>query len=229
MDLASTVTVHIDSPEAVDLEVQRGNEWAKVCTSPCDQALSTKDNYRINGSGIRTSKAFRIRDTGTVKLDVEPASSTGHTIAIVLVITGGVGFVPGLGVTGALVGAVLFGLILICPLVDAFSDETTYGECLGDIAVEVGKLYAAPWVWIPAIGGLALVVGGGAWLASSSGTQVRPTPGKGGPATPPGTPGPTPAGTSPTMTLRREPGHRELGSTLGLPPAVAMPLIHVQF
>ena len=142
-----TVSVHIESPDPVELEVQHDNEWTSVCTSPCDREISTKDNYRINGSGVRASKPFRIQSPGTVKLDVDPASSSGHVIGIVLVVTGAVGLVPALGVTGALAAGLLFGLILICPIVAAFSDRTdAYGGCLVDIGGAIGNLYASPYV-----------------------------------------------------------------------------------
>src|SRR5215471_11848028 len=62
MPVASEVViVHIDSPDEVELEMQQGEKWIKVCDSPCDKPLKAKEFYRINGSGVRASKPFQIQ------------------------------------------------------------------------------------------------------------------------------------------------------------------------
>lgn len=171
----TTVSVHIDTPEPVELQMQQGDEWIPVCSSPCDRVVSTTNLYRIDGSGVRTSKPFRIMGNGKVRLDVEPTSSANHAIGVVVVVTGGVGLVPAVGVTAAVVGGVAVSAVLICPIVAVFGQTFfgAYGECLVDIAVDIGKLYANPWVWAPALSGLVIAASGGALLASSSSTQVN--------------------------------------------------------
>lgn len=172
---AEMVEVRIEAPEPVDLEVRGLNDWEKVCTSPCNKALSTKEQYRINGSGLRASTPFRIAPGSAQKIEVEPHSSTAMGAAIVVVVIGSLGLVPVLAVTVAFGVVMLASVILICPLVQLAPKET-YGGCLGDIASDVGQYYGKPYVWIPAVAGLGMAGIGGIVLASTPKSGVRMSP-----------------------------------------------------
>jgi len=210
------VLVKIDSPEEVVLEVQHDEQWQPVCTSPCNKALSTKENYRINGSGVRASKPFRIQQGTEVKLEVDPTSSAGHAISIVVTLIGGVGVVPAVGVTATLVVFEVLGVIFICPLVSALA-STSYVGCLGDVGGVVVPLYAKPYVWIPAVAGLVIAGAGGAGIASSPATGVKQSV-TGAP------PPPAPSG----LPITRAPEWRHL-TPRELPFAVTTPLLQLSF
>src|SRR5690606_12927794 len=49
------------------------SEFSQACESPCDIDLPTGDTYKIGGSGITTSRAFRIAgalgQTGEIEID----------------------------------------------------------------------------------------------------------------------------------------------------------------
>jgi hypothetical protein len=175
------VLVHIDSPEPASLEVMTDDGGLRaVCSSPCDQRVPASE-YRITGPGLRTSDPFRLDQGSRVTLHVSPSSPGTHTAGIVITIAGGVGLLPGAGVTAAWVGGELAGLIFVCPIVAAFASgpnqNAAYGNCLGDISTWVGRGYAQPGVWIPAIAGAVLLTTGIVLLASnphSRVTQVTP-------------------------------------------------------
>src|SRR3984957_812685 len=132
------VVVHIDAPQPVTLEVlDRNDDWQPVCTSPCDKPLPSTETYRITGAGIRDSKKFGLDDKAPQTLRVEPSSSGGHAMAIVVTVIGSAGLLPGLGVTAVIVGGEIIGVILICPIAIAFVSQnqqnSEYGNCLGTI------------------------------------------------------------------------------------------------
>ena len=67
---AGKVTVHIQSSSPVSLEHRAPGQsaWQFVCGSPCDQAISTTDEYHIVGTGLNDSKppwSTRPRATGS--------------------------------------------------------------------------------------------------------------------------------------------------------------------
>jgi hypothetical protein len=93
-----TVTVHVNSPQKVSLEHRApGHEtWEFVCNSPCDQSLSSTDEYRIVGAGLNESRSFLL-DTSNgdkITLDVTPGThnkyTTGEWVLIGVFIVGGV-------------------------------------------------------------------------------------------------------------------------------------------
>jgi hypothetical protein len=220
---AASVMVSIDAPSDVVLEVQdEHSRWVEVCNAPCNKLLSTAGNYRINGDGVRPSKPFRLQPGQQVKLDVDTTSSAGHVIAIVVTVTGAIGVVPALGVTSIIVAAELFGLILICPIVDAAS-STSYAGCLGDIAVYFGQAYALPYVWIPGVAGVVMLAGGGAWLAGTPATGVNQTVTGAPPPAPPAAPG---AGALP---ITRRPEWRTSPDRGLYPVAITSPIVSVRF
>jgi hypothetical protein len=166
------VLVHIDSTRPVDLEVKHGADWDVVCASPCDQALATSKTYRINGSGVRASRAFEIRPGSRSTLEVDPASSGAHTGAIVVTVVGGLGLVPAVIVSAGVVAAAVLGGVFICPIVEAFS-KGSYVNCLGDVVGAFTPAYRQPWVWAPAAVGGAMMLVGIVWLIASPSTRVR--------------------------------------------------------
>jgi hypothetical protein len=172
------VSVRIESPDPVDLEANEDGRWHVVCSSPCNKALSTKPKYRISGKDVRLSEEFRLQPGKTLAIEVEPGAKPSRA-GTVLVIIGVVGLVPGFVVTAAEAISLFGGLIIICPLVAAFASKnnqnSVYGSCLGDIATTIGEYYAKPYVWIPAIAGVAFMGMGGIWLAASTGSPTTVT------------------------------------------------------
>jgi hypothetical protein len=172
----ATAFVHIDSLEAVSLEVERGNrQWWAVCSSPCDAALSVSETYRINGRRVRTSEPFLIRPGNRIVLKVDPASTTEDDAPVVITAIGVVGLLPVTGVT-ALVGFVAFLGVFICPFVTGFGHLGGVPSCIGTGLSPYTPLYLLRWVWIPALGGAALVTTGGTWrLLGRKKTSVTQT------------------------------------------------------
>lgn len=166
--------VHLETSDDVELEMQQNGQWVTVCHAPCNRPLPLDANYRINGSGLRTSTPFRLQ-RGATNLMVEASSSTLHGFSIAITVVGVVGAAPALGVTSILVIGMFFGVVLICPIADGIS-STSYGECLGDVGGFFGSWYAYPGVWIPGVAGAALVTGGVIGLASSPKSSVTAVP-----------------------------------------------------
>lgn len=88
--ITGSATVHITGDEVV-LQTQRGGAWEAVCESPCDRELPLDSNYRITGSSIRTSGAFRLlaKPGEHVTLDVNAGSSAGFTGGVTMALLGG--------------------------------------------------------------------------------------------------------------------------------------------
>ena len=172
------VVVHIEAPQAVDLEVlDADGSWERRCTSPCNRPVPAGQAYRVTGSGIRDSKAFELDAGNRASLQVEPTSSAGRAGAVVITVVGAAGLGPGAVVTSLIVGGEVIGAILICPFVAAFETVKSqqgpmYGNCLGDIATYLAAGYVQPWVWIPALGGVVLLTGGIVWLTKTPATAV---------------------------------------------------------
>jgi hypothetical protein len=112
------LTVHIDSPSAVELQhkgpLNGGSDgetptWHTVCSSPCDRRLPSEGHYRIVGDGARPSRDFMLPEgTGTVTLAVSPSSSGWFVGGIVLMSVGGITMLVGLliGLVGSLASTV---------------------------------------------------------------------------------------------------------------------------
>ncbi len=176
------IVVHLDAPEPVTLEARTGSDddWEARCTAPCDKALSTGDLYRITGAGVRTSRTFRIDPGARVTLQVDPSSSVGHVGAVFITVVGGVGLVPVSVVSVLLLGGWIGGAILVCPIVTAFTQpqsaqNAAYGNCLGWITNQLTPGYAQPYVWIPAVAGVALLTAGIVWIVKTPPTGVKQT------------------------------------------------------
>jgi hypothetical protein len=172
------VVVHIDAPEPVTLEVlDRNNDWQPICTSPCDKPLPASETYRITGAGIRDSRKFGLDDRAPQTLQVDPTSSAGHAMAIVITVLGTAGLVPGMGVTSIIVAGEIAGAILICPIAIVFvpqnQQSSEYGNCLGWIATYFGQAYASPFVWAPALASVVLLPAGIVWLVNTPPTGVK--------------------------------------------------------
>lgn len=102
-----TVTVHVNAPQKVSLEHRAaGHEtWEFVCNSPCDQALSSTDEYRVVGAGLNESRPFML-DTSNgdkITLDVTPGTHNKYSTGEWVLIGGGV-FIVG-GVVALLAGS----------------------------------------------------------------------------------------------------------------------------
>lgn len=101
------VWIHIDSDHELVLEGRPADGgWSIVCTAPCDTGVPLEYEYRISGSGIRTSHSFRIEGAAGqhVILSVKAGSKAGFVGGIVLASISPVVIVVGLLV--ALVGAI---------------------------------------------------------------------------------------------------------------------------
>jgi hypothetical protein len=97
----------VNSSEKVSLEHRApGHEaWEFVCNSPCDQALSSTDEYHIVGAGLNASRPFML-DTSQgdkITLDVTPGTDGKYKTGEWLLIGGGV-FIVG-GVVALLAGS----------------------------------------------------------------------------------------------------------------------------
>jgi hypothetical protein len=173
------VMVRIDSPEPVDLEAQVDGKWTVVCSAPCGKPLSPTLLYRVSGKDVRASREFRLEPGKTITLDIEPGTKPNRVGGVIMVVVGLAGLVPGAVVTTLEMAGLFMGALFICPFVAAFASKDkqsgAYGDCLGDIASEIGKYYAREYVWIPAIVGGALAGMGGIWLALSTGTPTQVT------------------------------------------------------
>lgn len=91
------VWVHLDGPEAMRLEEQRilGNgddEWAPMCTAPCDVQVSASARYRLSGGGRFDSNDFSLRPdaTGHATVRARGGSVSLYVLGIVGLGTGGV-------------------------------------------------------------------------------------------------------------------------------------------
>ena len=88
--ITGSATVHIVGDEVV-LQMQRGGGWETACSSPCDRALPLDMSYRVTGSSVRTSGAFRLlaKPGEHVTLDVNTGSSTAFDGGVAMALLGG--------------------------------------------------------------------------------------------------------------------------------------------
>jgi hypothetical protein len=94
-----TARVHIESDRPVSLERHvSGRVWTFVCAAPCDADVPISQEYRIGGSGVRSSRGFNLaaRAGEHVTLDVTTSSTGGFAGGIVLTSLGGLTMVVGL-------------------------------------------------------------------------------------------------------------------------------------
>jgi hypothetical protein len=108
-----TVHVHIEPVAGLVITLwrsrldDRGRD--RVCHAPCDQDVSTLDDYWISGPSMRASKRLSFRDVaqgGTVSLSVgERARDAGYVGGILLAVLGGI--TVGVGTLTALYGAAM--------------------------------------------------------------------------------------------------------------------------
>jgi hypothetical protein len=104
---SGSVTVHLNAPSKVALEHRAaGHEaWEFVCNSPCDQAVSPTDEYRVTGAGLNESRPF-VLDTSNgdkITLDITPGTHSKFTAGEWILVGGGV-FIVG-GVVALLAGS----------------------------------------------------------------------------------------------------------------------------
>jgi hypothetical protein len=81
------VFVHIVGSESAELERDTGDHrhFESVCSSPCDQRVPLKDEYRISGAGIRNSRPFKLVESGPPRrnLYVDEGSKGSFALGIV--------------------------------------------------------------------------------------------------------------------------------------------------
>jgi hypothetical protein len=188
-----TVLVHLDSPQSVNLEHRQGignneNPWQFVCSSPCDQAVLSGDEFRITGPDVNASRSFVLKsgDGQKVTLQVVPGKQGKATAGYVLVGTG-----AALAVAGVLVIAIGSRGGKTFPGGEGGSDTSTtnnanYNFILGGTALILGGAVAA--------------ILGGAWAIDNAHTRVGAgaEPENGKKATSPTTPteNPSPGGST---------------------------------
>ncbi len=89
-----TARVHLASSGKTFLyrRPQNGTDFVTACESPCDIELPIGDTYKIGGSGISTTKVFRIdaQPGGSVTIDVDGPNWFGIVGGGLLTISGGV-------------------------------------------------------------------------------------------------------------------------------------------
>lgn len=104
--------VHITASKRVMLYRRPAGSggWFQACASPCDTDLPTGDTYRINGSGIPSSKEFRLEvgSSGFVDLVIDPPNTGTMILGGIVAGGGGLAFLT--GSLMALVGAANAGL-----------------------------------------------------------------------------------------------------------------------
>lgn len=74
-----------------------GRGWQRVCAAPCDVHVSTSDDFRVAGDGIRPSRAFRLMPGAPYELAAKTGSRRAYLGSAVLL--------PVAVVAGALAGA----------------------------------------------------------------------------------------------------------------------------
>ncbi|MGH7282903.1 MAG: hypothetical protein ACRELY_15370, partial [Polyangiaceae bacterium] len=88
--ITGSAFVHVVGDEVV-LQMQQGGAWETACNSPCDRELPLDSNYRVTGSNVRTSGAFRLlaKPGDHVTLDVNAGSSAGFSGGVAMALLGG--------------------------------------------------------------------------------------------------------------------------------------------
>jgi hypothetical protein len=151
------VTVHVHSSKAVSLERRAPGQstWEFVCASPCDQAISTNDEYHIVGTGLNESRPFML-DTSAgdkITLDVSPGTHGKYTTGTWLLV-GGSALIVG-GVIVLLAGSSSNAV----PGNDGVttSDKNTNWIFVGTAAI---------------LGGVLLGIGGGSMMINNAHSRV---------------------------------------------------------
>lgn len=148
-----SVLVHIESPEAVDLERETGDRhdpFDVVCTSPCDEWVPATGRYRIAGSGTRGSRRFELlANAGRETVVVSPASSTAF----------------GIGIAAIVVGAAAIAIGSLGVLANSFSDDPNGSSGHGPLDLALGVV----------VGGLAVEAGGIALVVLNGSSRVHQT------------------------------------------------------
>lgn len=159
---ARMVTVHIVGASDVELQMfdREADAWRTVCRAPCDQQLPAEETYRIDGSGLRMSNAFRLDEVpgDRVVLQVDTASSAAHAIGVTAVVIGATPVT--MAAVTAVGGAAVFGLavIFVCPFVEALGGD--FGECAGSFFGAGARAYGRAITYPVVLG----VLGGGVAL-----------------------------------------------------------------
>ena len=151
----TTAYLHIDAETTVELQyLMQSGAWVTACVSPCDRMVGVDGEYRITGSGVRTTPSFHIAAEQNQKVVLQVTPRNGGAV--------------GLGIAGVVVGGlgVLIGLLVV--LVGAA--ETSFDTTTGTTSHSGGGTEATGW-GITIVGGLALT-GGIILIAGNSRTKV---------------------------------------------------------
>jgi hypothetical protein len=156
--------VHIDSPDPVTLERNTTNGWQFACSSPCDRNLSLDYEYRLVGSGIRTTGVFHLqaRPGDRIELQVNPSSRGAFVGGIILVSTGPVVMLVGL-------------VVLLVAATESIADtcfSTTSSVCSNQHDSGSGGTVGA----LLLVGGAAMIIGGIVMIASNAHSGVAQQP-----------------------------------------------------
>jgi hypothetical protein len=150
------VLVHVDAPEAVDLQRRTGEKYPPfeiVCTSPCDTLVPAEGDYRVTNDTIRTSRRFRLPDgAGRTTIRVEPSSSIAFAGGIML----------------ASLGVVAVGTGLLLAIAGGAGGTPANGTATNDS-------WRVPVAYTLGVGGAVAVFGGLVLLISNRRTSVTLT------------------------------------------------------
>jgi hypothetical protein len=152
----STIRVRANGDPGTILERQdeRGT-FQLACRVPCELTTPSDGLYRITGSGVRTSKPFRLQPDGrdALSLQITPASEFAYNTGLALTVG----------------GSALFGVGAMVAYVGLINSSTSYsGRSSGSGVITGGLLLMA--------GGGVADIAGIPLLVSNDATKVRQHP-----------------------------------------------------
>ena len=149
----SMVWVHLEGSEGASLEQDTtGNDdWAIVCTEPCDRQVSTAYWYRIGGGGIKASSQFALHgQPGAHETLTVSGASKGWFIAGVAAVPVG-GLVAYIGLLVGVFGS-LASSVSNSSLGPSGASTSNNGQTVSSGVAATG------WTML-AVGGIAMVAG----------------------------------------------------------------------
>lgn len=149
---AGGVFLHVASKEVVTIEKDETGEV--VCTSPCDKTVPGDARYHVGGHRPSPSFVLAPGANGKADLHVKPGSKAGFW-------TGVGGLALGTVLIGTGVGVLIYGVNNRAPVPggDGENTDNSFTDVMGLGTVMV-------------IAGVAIGLGGGAFLASNASTSI---------------------------------------------------------